>query len=104
MQKTISFQTLQRMPAYLNYLKGAEKERTHISARVIAEALRLGEIQVRKDLASVSSGGKPKIGYKIDELTRDIEYFLGYKDEKCAVLIGAGKLGKALLSYKGFKD
>ncbi len=34
----------------------------------------------------------------------DIEEFLGYGNTNNAVLIGAGKLGKALLGYSGFAE
>ncbi len=105
MEKAISVQTLQRMPMYLNYLNALPDDAApYISAKAIAEALGLGEIQVRKDLASVSGGGKPKLGYPLAELRRDIAFFLGYDNVKDAVLVGAGRLGKALLSYAGFQN
>ena len=57
--------TLGRLPLYLNYLKQIESSgTTSISATTIAKALSLGEVQVRKDLASVSGAGKPKVGYE----------------------------------------
>lgn len=105
MEKAISVQTLQRMPLYLNYLNALPDDAgPYVSAKSIAEALDLGEIQVRKDLASVSDGGKPKLGYRMEDLRRDIAFFLGYDNVKDAVLVGAGRLGKALLSYVGFQN
>ena len=74
----------------------------HISATALANALGMGEVQVRKDLATVSDGGRPKIGYLRESLIEDIEQFLGYDNTTDAVLIGAGKLGQALMGYKGF--
>ena len=103
--KNVSTQTLRRLPQYLNYLKSLSIESyPNISATVIAEALGLNNVQVRKDLASVSDGGKPKIGYATKSLIRDIERFLGYDDAESAVIVGVGNLGRALFSYKGFKD
>lgn len=105
MLQSVSRQTLQRLPDYLNCLKSLYKKGTvTVSAKTIADILDLGEIQVRKDLASVSTGGKPKIGYVTLDLIKDLEDFLGYHDSHDAVLVGAGKLGKALLSYEGFKE
>lgn len=102
--RQVTVQTLRRLPVYLDYLKSlAPEPPEHISATTIAEALRLGEVQVRKDLALVSGGGRPKLGYCTAELIADLEEFLGYDDVKSAVLIGAGHLGLALLSYEGFK-
>ena len=50
----------------------------------------------------VSDGGRPKVGYLRESLIEDIEQFLGYDNTTDAVLIGAGKLGQALLGYSGF--
>ena len=52
----------------------------------------------------VSDGGRPKIGYLRESLIDDIEQFLGYDNTTDAVLIGAGKLGQALMGYQGFAD
>ena len=105
MLQSVSIKTLQRLPDYLNCLKSLLRSNVEtVSAKTVAESLGLGEIQVRKDLASVSTGGKPKVGYVTRDLIRDLETYLGYHDSHDAVLIGAGKLGKALLSYEGFKE
>ena len=103
--KKISQSVLKRLPGYLAYLKSLpESGATHISATALANALGMGEVQVRKDLAMVSDGGRPKIGYLRESLIEDIEQFLGYDNVTAAVLIGAGKLGQALMAYKGFDE
>lgn len=101
----VSKQALRRLPYYLDYLKAKQNGTiTNISATIVANDLKLNEVQVRKDLAAISkTGGKPKTGYILNELVSDMEGFLGYNNTKEAVLIGAGKLGKALMSYKGFE-
>ena len=105
MEKEISRATLKRLPTYLAYLKGMpESSGINISATALAAGLHMGEVQVRKDLALVSSGGRPKIGYNRAALVADIEQFLGYGNTNDAVLIGAGKLGRALLGYSGFAE
>lgn len=96
--------TLGRLPQYLEYLRSLPEIRRTISATAIAKALSLGDVQVRKDLASVCGAGKPKIGYETDKLITDIESHLGYERLTNAVLVGAGKLGRALLDYDGFED
>ena len=104
-QKKISKSVLKRLPGYLAYLKNMPEDAPlHISATALANALGMGEVQVRKDLAMVSDGGRPKIGYLRESLIDDIEQFLGYDNTTDAVLIGAGKLGQALMGYKGFDD
>ena len=102
-RKELSKSVLKRLPGYLNYLKCLpETASPYISATALANALGMGEVQVRKDLAAVSSGGKPKVGYHRESLIDDIEQFLGYDNTNHAVLVGAGKLGLALLGYSGF--
>ena len=103
--KKISNSVLKRLPGYLAYLKNMpENAPPHISATALANALGMGEVQVRKDLAMVSNGGRPKVGYLREGLIDDIEQFLGYDNTTDAVLIGAGKLGQALMAYKGFDE
>ena len=99
MNGTISRQALRRLPFYLDYLKKKQADGVrNISATTVANELKLNEVQVRKDLASVSvTGGKPKTGYVAEELIRDLESFLGYDNTKEAVIAGAGKLGQALI-------
>ena len=103
-RKEISKSVLKRLPGYLAYIKSIpEGSSPNISATALANALGMGEVQVRKDLAMVSDGGRPKIGYLREHLIEDIEQFLGYDNTTDAVLIGAGKLGQALLDYRGFE-
>lgn len=103
-QKEISKAVLKRLPGYLSYLKSIQDSVSpYISATALANALGMGEVQVRKDLAMVSSGGRPKIGYLRESLIEDIEQFLGYDNTTDAILVGAGKLGQALCGYSGFE-
>ena len=103
-RKEISKAVLKRLPGYLSYLKSLpDGTATYISATALANALGMGEVQVRKDLAMVSDGGRPKIGYLRESLIEDISQFLGYDNTTDAILIGAGKLGQALLGYIGFE-
>lgn len=106
MEKTpVTKATLGRLPEYLRFLKSLpSKNFPYISATAIAKALKLGDVQVRKDLASVSGNGKPKLGYDTEDLIKRIEQFLGYGELTPAVLVGAGKLGCALLQYSGFEQ
>ena len=103
-RKEVSKSVLKRLPSYLAYLKTIPEEASpYISATAMANALGMGEVQVRKDLALVSDGGRPKIGYLREGLIEDISQFLGYDNTTDAILVGAGKLGQALLGYSGFE-
>ncbi len=102
MRKNLSKQTIQRMPYYLQYLKGLwDDGKTEVSAPFIADHFGFTEIQVRKDLASVSSvQGKPKVGFRLFNLIQDIEEALGFRREHKMILVGAGSLGQSLVSYR----
>lgn len=104
-KNSVSKATLGRLPYYLQHLRTVFKNNDeYISSTSIAKSLALGEVQVRKDLNSVSGAGKPKIGYEVEELIKSIEKVLGYDNLTNAVLVGAGQLGKALLNYEGFEE
>lgn len=97
--------TLGRLPHYIQFLRELSADDVpYISATVIAKKLSLGEVLVRKDLSIVSGAGKPKVGYKTVDLIKSIEAHLGQGDMTNAVLVGAGKLGKALLEFDDFED
>ena len=95
MERTeISKSVLKRLPIYLSYLKSIPQgTQTYISATALANALGMGEVQVRKDLAMVSNGGRPKVGYLLEGLKEDISRFLGYNNTTDAVLVAAGNQG-----------
>lgn len=102
MNKDIPVISLQRLPVYLNYLKSLPEDKIYVSSGLIAEALGMGEVLVRKDLAYTSAQGRTRVGYSLKELISAIEDYLGCNDVKEAVIVGAGELGNALLSYGGF--
>lgn len=102
--KELSKAVLKRLPSYLSYLKSLPEDSfPYISATSIANALNMGEVQVRKDLAVVSKAGKPKVGYPRTDLVENISRYLCYDNTTDAILVGAGKLGQALLGYSGFE-
>lgn len=102
----ISQASLKRLPKYLRVLKDKKENGVElISSTAIAKELNLNPIQVRKDLALVSkSDGKPGIGFHIQNLILDMEEFLNLNNMTDAIIVGAGKLGQALMNYKGFEN
>lgn len=102
----ISIATLERMPQYLRVLKSLKQQGiTNVSSTSLAKELGLNSIQVRKDLAMVSSSdGRPGVGFDLDEIIDDIENFLGLNNSKDVIIVGAGKLGQALLNYNQFEN
>lgn len=104
MNAIISGRTLSRLPLYLSYLKSLEERPETITAAFIAKELGLNHVLVRKDLAFVGQGGRPRTGYITEDLIEDIERFMGYKEISKAVIVGSGKLSAGLLEYDGFRE
>lgn len=96
--------TLKRLPIYLRILK-EHKSEGYISSTMIAKDLEISSIQVRKDLSAISKvSGTSKKGFKINDLIKSIEDFMGVGNSHTAVIVGAGKLGQALLHHSGFEN
>jgi len=100
----ISRATLGRLPKYLQYLQNEHGNAEYISAAELSRALNLGEVQVRKDLNSICSGGRPKVGYLTDELEQALLDVVGHRKTVEAVIVGAGSLGTALMGFNGFQE
>lgn len=100
----ITMAAFNRLPLYLKALQSMKKSGVkNVSSVAIADAVRENPSVVKSDLSGViTCAGRPKIGYEIDSLIEDIENFLGYNNVNDAILVGAGKLGQALMGYKGF--
>ena len=90
MKKSLSSAALRRMTTYLAYLRSiSERLPQYVSATMIANALHLGEVQVRKDLAKAAGPGHTKIGRDKTELIRGIEQSIGLDQPMRAVLVGS---------------
>ncbi len=94
---------VRRLSLYLRELEGfLRHDRQTISSKQLGESLSLTDAQVRKDLAYFGQFGHPGIGYRVDELVTRIKCILGTDRTWNVLLVGAGNLGSALLSYRGF--
>jgi len=104
--KSMSMASMQRMPYYLSYLNNRKKQLIeNITTVTIAEDMQINAMVVKKDLQLATTvEGKPNVGFNVEQLIWDIKKFLGYDNTKDAILVGAGQLGKVLLSYKGFEN
>lgn len=92
---------VQRYTLYLRYLRTLDKHGSpDITIPVLAKALHLKVGIIQKDLQSLYPE-KESLGYDVADLIHLLERYVGEKI-RVAVLVGAGKLGKALLSYAGF--
>jgi redox-sensing transcriptional repressor len=104
-RKMMGLPTVRRLARYhheMCRLKLAGRET--VSSTELAERLELEPVQVRKDLARTRATGKPRVGFRVDEVLPAIEEYLGWDTASGAVLVGVGSLGEALLGYEGFSD
>lgn len=100
----ISQSALQRLPQYLIMLKEVQRNGTDIvSPDQIGEVVKVSSSQVRHDLASCGLEAQESV-CAVKDMIAGIEHVLGYDDISNAVIVGAGQLGRALLSYQNYRD
>jgi redox-sensing transcriptional repressor len=99
----ISDSTVRRLSLYLRYLQEAEaRGQATISSEELAQRGGTTAAQVRKDLSVFGSFGKRGLGYTVPELLRELEEILGLHRRWKVAVVGAGKIGSALFSYRNF--
>jgi redox-sensing transcriptional repressor len=103
--KRIADSTVRRLSAYLRFLEDFEgRGLTTISSDELARRGGTTSAQVRKDLSFFGSFGKRGLGYSVPELAGRLREILGLGREWKVIIIGAGKIGAALVQYRGFKQ
>jgi redox-sensing transcriptional repressor len=102
--KKISESAVRRLSLYLRFLQEADAAGVDtISSGELARRGGATSAQVRKDLSLFGSFGKRGTGYSVKELVREIRTILGLDRTWRVALVGAGKLGSALFSYRDFE-
>lgn len=100
----ISESTVRRLSLYLRLLQEADSlGQETISSEELAERAGTTAAQVRKDLSVFGSFGKRGLGYAVPELLKELRQILGLNRTWRVALIGAGKIGSALISYRNFQ-
>jgi redox-sensing transcriptional repressor len=94
-----------RLPLYLRELSrmASETDRITTSSQELAERLGIGSAQIRKDLSHFGEFGKQGTGYHVNYLIERLTEILHLTHEWSVALVGAGFLGHALASYRGFQ-
>jgi redox-sensing transcriptional repressor len=95
--------TVKRLSLYLRELDQlALGQQSTVSSRQLGEALGVTDAQVRKDFAYFGQFGHPGVGYRVDELIDRLRRILGTDRSWNAVVVGAGNIGRAIMSYGRF--
>lgn len=97
--------TITRLSIYSRFLKRLDKKGvTTVSSGEIAEGVGVSPAQVRKDLAYFGEFGTRGVGYNVKDLIRYTVKILGLTEPWNVVMVGAGNLGSALVTYREFRD
>ncbi len=92
-----------RLPLYLRALTQMMAEGKEItSSQELGERLGISSAQIRKDLSQFGEFGKQGTGYNIAFLAEQLRRILKVDRVWEVALVGAGNLGQALATYRGF--
>ncbi len=101
----ISEPAVRRLSLYLRVLEELEAQgMTTVSSDALAKRGGTTSAQVRKDLSFFGSFGKRGLGYAVPELAARLSNILGLQQSYRVAIIGAGKMGTALVQYRGFAE
>jgi redox-sensing transcriptional repressor len=103
--RKVAESTVRRLSLYLRFLEEFEGQGIEtVSSGALASRGGTTSAQVRKDLSFFGSFGKRGLGYPVPELADQLREILGLKQRYQVGMIGAGKIGSALVQYRGFKQ
>ena len=103
-KKKIPWNSINRLSLYLRELSRLEQDgKKAVSSSELADLTDFTDTQVRKDLSYFGQFGTSGTGYDVSSLKKNIGNILGKDSVFNVILVGAGNLGTALLSYPGFR-
>jgi len=103
--RKIAESTVRRLSLYLRFLEEFEEQGAKtVSSEALASRGGTTAAQVRKDLSFFGSFGKRGLGYQVPALITQLREILGLTRRYKVVVVGAGKIGSALVQYRGFRD
>jgi len=68
----------------------------------LADAVGVSPSLVRKDFSMFELTGNKRGGYQLETLVEKLNVILGKDKKQKIVIVGCGKMGKALMNYNGF--
>ncbi len=103
--RKISESAVRRLSLYLRILEDLERKgRNTVSSEEMSGRSATTAAQVRKDLSLFGSFGKRGLGYAVTELAERLKKILGLDRRWRVALVGAGRIGSALMEYGGFAE
>ncbi|MEX0892078.1 MAG: redox-sensing transcriptional repressor Rex [Gemmatimonadota bacterium] len=102
--KKVSSSTVARLSLYLRVLEDVATDDVRtLSSGELAKRCATTAAQVRKDLSVFGTFGKRGTGYPVPELVAQLRAILGLGRTWRVALVGAGRIGAALLGYADFR-
>ena len=99
-QGRVSLPVIKRLPKYYRYVSDMKKNGvTKVSSSELARVMGTTASQVRQDFNCFGGFGQQGIGYQIDVLLEEISKLLFSEKKLDTVLIGTGRLGRAISGY-----
>ena len=103
--RKISESAVRRLSLYLRILEDLERKgQNTVSSEEMSGRSATTAAQVRKDLSLFGSFGKRGLGYAVTELAERLKKILGLDRRWRVALVGAGRIGSALVEYGGFAE
>ncbi|WP_317366708.1 redox-sensing transcriptional repressor Rex [uncultured Tyzzerella sp.] len=104
MDKKVSLAVIKRLPRYYRFLGNLLDDGiTRISSKDLSQKMNVTASQIRQDLNNFGCFGQQGYGYNVELLYEEIKEILGLNKTYNLVILGAGKIGQALLNYVEFE-
>ena len=99
----VSGPVIKRLPMYYRFLFSLDNNQIErISSKELSQMMGITSSQLRQDLSLFGEFGQQGYGYRIKDLLNVISEILGIRMSYKGVIIGAGNIGSAILTYPGF--
>ncbi len=103
-RQNVSPAVIRRLPRYFRYLRELIRQgKMRISSSELSAMMNMTASQIRQDLNCFGGFGQQGYGYNVNYLYAKICELLGVSRGLCAIIIGAGDLGRALVRSSMFE-
>ena len=102
-QNKVSLPVIKRLPKYYRYISDMHNNGiVKVSSSELARMMGTTASQVRQDFNCFGGFGQQGYGYSVGKLKKEISHILGLDQRYNVIIIGAGRIGQALMGYKNF--
>ena len=103
MQRQIPEVVVSRLPMYVRGLAELHQDGIDfINSKDLGHRFGMSPDQIRKDLSYFGKFGRQGRGYNVALLLSELRQILGLDRQWLMAIVGVGRLGRAIMDYKGF--